>query len=148
MDIAASFGGRNTGIEFDQHQELGDGGFSIGSGGTVEEGYGYRRSYSPAKSELRGIFGGDGESRALHEASAGRYWRDGPAHGIANAGGQRVHSHPEGGISNNIRAAERFISLLPGVGAALQAAFPVVGAIALAGVFVKVGEEVYKFVRS
>ncbi len=38
MDIAASFGGRNTGIEFDEHQELGDGGFSIGSGGTVEEG--------------------------------------------------------------------------------------------------------------
>jgi hypothetical protein len=53
----------------------------------------------------------------------------------------------EGGISNNIRAAERFISMLPGVGAALQAAFPVVGAIALIGVFVRVGEEVVKFIQ-
>jgi hypothetical protein len=52
----------------------------------------------------------------------------------------------EGGISNNIRAAERFISMLPGVGAALQAAFPVVGAIALIGVFVRIGEEVSKFI--
>ena len=34
----------------------------------------------------------------------------------------------EGNMTNNIRAAERFISTLPGVGAALQAAFPLVGA--------------------
>jgi hypothetical protein len=53
----------------------------------------------------------------------------------------------EGGISNSIRAAERFLSLIPGVGAALQAAFPVVGAIALIGVFVRIGEEVGKFVQ-
>jgi len=53
----------------------------------------------------------------------------------------------EGGMTGNIRAAERFISMLPGVGAALQAAFPVVGAIALAGVFVKIGEEVAKAIQ-
>src|ERR1700679_2847231 len=48
----------------------------------------------------------------------------------------------EGGMTGNIRAAERFISTIPGVGAALQVAFPVVGGIALAGVFVRIGEEV------
>ena len=53
----------------------------------------------------------------------------------------------EGGITNSIRAAERFLSLLPGVGAALQAAFPVVGGIALLGVLIRVGEEVVKFVQ-
>jgi hypothetical protein len=54
----------------------------------------------------------------------------------------------EGGMTGNIRAAERFISLLPGVGKALQAAFPVVGGIALAGVFAKIGEEAYKTVHT
>ena len=53
----------------------------------------------------------------------------------------------EGGMTGNIRAAERFISLLPGVGKALQAAFPVVGGIALAGVFVKIGEEAAKAIQ-
>ena len=53
----------------------------------------------------------------------------------------------EGGITGNIRAAERFISMLPGVGAALKAAFPLVGGIALAGVFVRIGEEAVKFVQ-
>src|ERR1700733_1380733 len=53
----------------------------------------------------------------------------------------------EGGMTGNIRAAERFISLIPGVGKALQAAFPMVGAIALAGVFVKIGEEAAKAIQ-
>ena len=53
----------------------------------------------------------------------------------------------EGGMTGNIRAAERFISLLPGVGKALQAAFPVVGGIALAGVFVRIGEEAYRAIH-
>lgn len=47
----------------------------------------------------------------------------------------------EGGITGNIRAAERFIGMLPGIGTALKAAFPLVGGIALAGVFVKIGTE-------
>ena len=50
----------------------------------------------------------------------------------------------EGGLTGNIRAAERFIAMIPGIGKALQAAFPVVGGIALAGVFVKIGEEAAK----
>ena len=53
----------------------------------------------------------------------------------------------EGGMTGNIRAAERFISLIPGVGKALQAAFPIVGGIALAGVFVKIGEEAAKAIQ-
>jgi hypothetical protein len=47
----------------------------------------------------------------------------------------------EGNLQNNIRATERFISMIPGVGAALQAAFPVIGAIAFLGVIKKVGDE-------
>ncbi len=38
--------------------------------------------------------------------------------------------------------------LFPGVGKALQAAFPVVGGIALAGVFVKIGMEAAKFIET
>ena len=37
-------------------------------------------------------------------------------------------------------------SMIPGVGKALQAAFPVIGGLALAGVFAKLGEEVVKFI--
>lgn len=54
----------------------------------------------------------------------------------------------EGGMTNNIRAVERFISTIPGVGAALKAAFPVVGGLALAGLFVKLGDEVVKFIQT
>jgi hypothetical protein len=53
----------------------------------------------------------------------------------------------EGGMTGNIRAAERFISLIPGIGKALQAVFPLVGGIALAGVFVKIGEEAAKAIK-
>lgn len=53
----------------------------------------------------------------------------------------------EGGITGNIRAAERFIGLIPGIGSALQAAFPIVGGLALAGVFVRIGMEAAKFVQ-
>ena len=49
----------------------------------------------------------------------------------------------EGGMTGKIRAAERFLGRLPGVGAALQAAFPVFGAAAFLGVFAKVGEEIF-----
>lgn len=53
----------------------------------------------------------------------------------------------EGGMTGNIRAAERFLATIPGVGKALQAIFPAVGAIAVAGVFVKIGEEAAKAVE-
>lgn len=54
----------------------------------------------------------------------------------------------EGGMTGNIRAAERFISMIPAIGKGLQAAFPVIGGIALAGVFVKIGEEAYKTIHT
>jgi hypothetical protein len=44
-----------------------------------------------------------------------------------------------------IRAVERFLTGTLGLGPALQAAFPVVGAIALAGVLARMGEELFKF---
>ena len=51
----------------------------------------------------------------------------------------------EGNLTNNIRAAERFISTIPGVGAALKAAFPVVGALAFAGVISEIVRRVVEF---
>jgi len=53
----------------------------------------------------------------------------------------------EGGITNNLRAAERFTANVLGLGPALQAAFPVVGAIAFAGILVKLGEEANNFLE-
>jgi len=53
----------------------------------------------------------------------------------------------EGGITNNLRAAERFTANILGLGPILQAAFPVIGAIAFAGIVEKVGGEVYNFYK-
>ncbi|MCU1248687.1 MAG: hypothetical protein JWQ49_1716, partial [Edaphobacter sp.] len=46
-----------------------------------------------------------------------------------------------------IRAAERFIGMLPGVGTAVLAAFPVVGAIALTNVIIRGATELANFVK-
>jgi hypothetical protein len=51
----------------------------------------------------------------------------------------------EGNFTNNIRAAERFIGILPGMGKLLQAAFPVVGAIAFGGVLFEMGKKAVEF---
>lgn len=51
----------------------------------------------------------------------------------------------EGGLNNNLRAAERFIANISGLGPILLKAFPVVGGIAFAGLLIKLGEEVHKF---
>lgn len=51
----------------------------------------------------------------------------------------------EGNLTNNVRAVERFLANVLGLGPALQAIFPVLGAIAFAGVLVKLGEETKKF---
>lgn len=51
----------------------------------------------------------------------------------------------EGGITNNLRAAERFTANILGLGPILQAAFPIIGGIAFIGVVGKMGEEVHKF---
>jgi len=52
----------------------------------------------------------------------------------------------EGGMTNNVRAVERFIATIPGVGKALQFAFPLVGALAFAGLIARMGQEVYQFI--
>jgi hypothetical protein len=50
----------------------------------------------------------------------------------------------EGGITNNLRAAERFIATTAGFGDALKSIFPVVGAIAFGGVLFELGEKAQK----
>jgi hypothetical protein len=54
----------------------------------------------------------------------------------------------EGGMQNNVRAVERLISTIPGVGKALQAAFPLVGGLALAGLLARMGGELEKFIKT
>jgi len=54
----------------------------------------------------------------------------------------------EGDVTRNVRAVERFITTIPGVGKALQIAFPVVGALALGGVIVRVGEQIVDFFKN
>lgn len=53
----------------------------------------------------------------------------------------------EGNITNNVRAVERFLTGTLKLGPVLQAAFPVVGAVAFAGLIGKMGVEVYNFFR-
>jgi len=53
----------------------------------------------------------------------------------------------EGGMTNNLRAVERFISGTLKLGPVLQAAFPLVGGLAFAGLMVSMGEKVYKFFK-
>ena len=50
----------------------------------------------------------------------------------------------EGGLNSNVRAAERFLTSIAGLGPALQKIFPLVGGVAIAGLLVKIGEEAYK----
>ena len=54
----------------------------------------------------------------------------------------------ENPMGNNIRAVERFITLVPGIGTALKAAFPIVGAIAFLSVIVKTTEELAKWSKT
>jgi hypothetical protein len=53
-----------------------------------------------------------------------------------------------GDFSNNVRAVERFITAIPGVGKALQAAFPLVGGLAFGAMIAKAGIEVKEFIDS
>jgi len=52
-----------------------------------------------------------------------------------------------GGFNNNIRAGERFLGMIPGVGKALQAAFPVIGAMALGGAIFEAGKKLHDFIE-
>lgn len=49
-------------------------------------------------------------------------------------------------LGNNIRAVERLLTTIPGVGKALQAAFPIVGAVAIGTMIAKATLEVVKFI--
>ncbi len=53
----------------------------------------------------------------------------------------------EGNFNNNIRAVERFLATTLGLGPALQAAFPMVGAIAFGALVVEMGEKFKKYVE-
>ncbi len=53
----------------------------------------------------------------------------------------------EGNMTNNIRAAERFIASNKRLSAFLVKAFPLVGAVALLGVMSKLGKSVYDFIE-
>jgi hypothetical protein len=53
----------------------------------------------------------------------------------------------EGNFTNNKRAADAFITTVLGGGPLLKAAFPVVGALAFAGVIGEVGNKVYDFFK-
>jgi hypothetical protein len=49
---------------------------------------------------------------------------------------------------SNIRAVERFLTIIPGVGAALQNAFPLIGLAAFGGLVIDLGEKVRDFFKS
>jgi hypothetical protein len=53
----------------------------------------------------------------------------------------------EGNVQNNVRAVERFLVTTLHLGPVLQAAFPLVGAIAFAGMITKIGEEIHEFFK-
>src|SRR5580658_620098 len=53
----------------------------------------------------------------------------------------------ENGMANNLRAVENFMTRTLGLGPVMQAIFPVVGAIAFAGLVVSLGEKVYDFFK-
>lgn len=77
---------------------------------------------------------------------AGAKMREFGQHGVtgvqATSGALRVL---EGNMTNNLRAAERFVAQVLGLGEALKVAFPVVGAIALGGVLDELGKKAYDF---
>src|SRR5579872_5303004 len=54
----------------------------------------------------------------------------------------------EGNVTNNVRAVEAFLSNTLKLGPALQAAFPIVGAVAFAGLIGEIGKKVYDFIEN
>jgi len=54
----------------------------------------------------------------------------------------------EGNMTNNLRAAERFVANVLGLGPALKFAFPVVGAVALGGLLVELSSKAVEFWKS
>ncbi len=54
----------------------------------------------------------------------------------------------EGHFGNNIRAADAFVAKTLGLGPVLQAAFPIVGGLAFAGIIEETGKKVYEFFQN
>jgi hypothetical protein len=53
----------------------------------------------------------------------------------------------EGNMTNNLRASERFVANVLHLGPVLQAAFPIVGAVAFGGILLNLGEKVVDFFK-
>jgi hypothetical protein len=53
----------------------------------------------------------------------------------------------EGGMLNNVRAAEQFAEKMLGLGPIVQAAFPIIGAVAFLGIIGEAGKKVYEFIE-
>lgn len=105
--------------------------------------------------ELKIVVTGDGTqfSRTISQVEAGikRATNASQGFGHATVSSQQAASASlrllEGGFTGNIRAAERFLTTIPGISTALKAAFPLVGAVAFGGMIVKIGEEVVQFAQ-
>src|SRR5690349_1299385 len=54
----------------------------------------------------------------------------------------------EGNFTNNRRAADSFLLTMRGFGPVLQAAFPVIGALAFVGIVTEVANKVHEFIKN
>ena len=98
-------------------------------------------------SGLANLNGYSGEARRAADAVQAL----GEAHGhavppmAAASGALRVM---EGNVQNNIRAAERFLTTTLGLGPILEAAFPVIGAVALGGALFEMGKKAFDAIQN
>lgn len=53
-----------------------------------------------------------------------------------------------GNFASNTRAVEKFITLIPGVGSVLRAAFPLIGGLAFGSMLVEMGTKVAQFIKT
>lgn len=100
----------------------------------------YQAAVTAAKAAVQNETVAVEENTAVHNAN-NQAIRTGITDRMAAAAAIRVF---EGGIQGNVRAAENFLTSILKVGPALQVAFPVIGAIALGEVLVRVGARVYE----
>src|ERR1035438_2550325 len=87
-----------------------------------------------ANAKLRD-FGAAAQYAGQSSASGFRQVSDGSKHAVSDMQATSAALRTlEGGFTNNLRAAERFIAGIKGVGPLVQALFPIAGGIALLGV--------------
>lgn len=104
----------------------------------------YQAAVNNAKAALDGETGSLEENTVAHQQN-NEAVRTGITDRQAASAAIRVF---EGGIQGNVRAAENFLTSILKVGPALQVAFPVIGAIALGEVLVRVGARVYELYQN